>query len=75
MTEVASTVVNEARLSARLDRLAAALTGKPDLIDAFAAFVRAADDGAIVRINAVQFGQEFGFPTKVVVELVPDPDA
>jgi class 3 adenylate cyclase len=69
VTEAASTVVNEARLAEGLDRLAAALTGKTDLIDAFAAFVRTADDGAIVRINAVRFGQEFGFPTKAVVEL------
>ena len=61
--------MNEARLAEGLDRLAAALTGKTDLIDAFAAFVRTADDGAIVRINAVRFGQEFGFPTKAVVEL------
>jgi class 3 adenylate cyclase len=69
MTEVASTVVNEARLGEGLDRLATALTGKTDLIDAFAAFVRTADDRAIVRINAVRFGQEYGFPTKAVVEL------
>lgn len=69
MTDPASTAVNEARLAEALDRLATALTGKTDLIDAFAAFVRTADDRAIVRINAVRFGHEFGFPTTAVVEL------
>jgi hypothetical protein len=43
--------------------------GKADLIDAFAAFVRTADDAAIVRINAVRFGQAHGFPASAVVEL------
>lgn len=69
MTEVTSAVVNEARLAKALDRLTTALAGKTGLIDTFAAFVRTANDAAIVRINAVRFGQEFGFPTKAVVEL------
>jgi class 3 adenylate cyclase len=69
MTEAASTVVNEARLAEGLDSLAKALPSKADLLDAFARFARTADDRAIVRINAVRFGHEFGFPTKAVVEL------
>jgi class 3 adenylate cyclase len=70
MTEVVSpTEVNEARLAEGLDRLAVALPDPQPLIDAFAAFVRTADDAAIVRINAVGFGQGNGFPTTAVVEL------
>jgi class 3 adenylate cyclase len=69
MTEAAWTVLNEAGLADGLDRLATALNGRTELIDAFAAFVRKADDRAIVRINAVSLGQEFGFPTAAVVEL------
>lgn len=61
--------VDEACLTEELDRLAVALPDRQPLIDAFAAFVRTADDVAIVRINAVRFGQASGFPTTAVVEL------
>ncbi len=70
MTEVApTTVVNEARLIEGEERLAVALPGRTDLLDAFADFVRTARDDELVRINAVRFGQEHGFPTGAVVEL------
>jgi class 3 adenylate cyclase len=70
MTEAApAPVVDEACLAAGLDRLAAALPGQTELIDALAAFVRTANDEALVRINAVRFGGQHGFPTTAVVEL------
>jgi class 3 adenylate cyclase len=70
MREVSPAIgVREATLGDGLERLAAVLPGKTDLIDAFAALVRTADDAAIVRINAVRFGKAHGFPTGAVVEL------
>jgi hypothetical protein len=61
--------VNERFLAERLERLAAAIPGGRDLVDAFDGFVRTASDDELVRINPVRFGQRSGFPTAAVVEL------
>jgi class 3 adenylate cyclase len=70
MREVSPTIgVREATLGDGLERLAAVLPGKTDLIDAFAALVRTARDGELVRVNAVRFAKALGSPTGAVVEL------
>jgi class 3 adenylate cyclase len=62
-------VVNEPLLAEKLGLLAAAIPDAGDLLEAFAAFVRAADDDELVRINPVRFAQRYGLPDAAVVKF------
>jgi hypothetical protein len=64
-----ASVANEALLAEGLERLAAATPFAADLLEAFGAFVRTADDEALVRINPVAFAERYGLPAAAVVEL------
>jgi predicted RNA-binding Zn-ribbon protein involved in translation (DUF1610 family) len=61
--------VNERRLAEGLERVAAAIPGRDDLLGALGDFVRTARDAELVRINPVRFGHRRGFPIAAVVEL------
>jgi len=64
-----ASVPNEALLAEGLERLAAATPAAADLIETFGAFVRTADDDALVRINQIAFAERYGLPSAAVIEL------
>ena len=64
-----ASVPNEALLAEGLERLAAATPAAADLIETFGAFVRTADDDALVRINPIAFAERHGLPSAAVIEL------
>jgi hypothetical protein len=55
-------------LADKLEALAAALRHKRELVDAVGAFVRTAEDDALVRVNPVRFAAEHGFTVDAVLE-------
>ena len=65
----AASVANEELLAAGIGRLATAIPAAGDLLDAFGAFVRTADDDELVRINPIAFAERYGLPSAAVVEL------
>jgi class 3 adenylate cyclase len=64
-----TSIVNEPLLAERLGQVAAALPDAGDLLDAFAAFVRTAEDDELVRINPIRFAQRYELPEAAVVEF------
>jgi hypothetical protein len=64
-----TSIVNEPLLAERLGQVAAALPDAGDLLDAFAVFVRTAEDDELVRINPIRFAQRYELPEAAVVEF------
>ena len=64
-----ASALNERLLAEKLERLAAVASADDALLDALDLFVRTASDDAVVRINPVRFGQEYGFATAAVVKV------
>jgi class 3 adenylate cyclase len=67
--EAVAAAANTELLAERLERLAAALPGRKDLIGQLDDFIRTADDAKLVRINPIRFAQQHGLEKAEVVEL------
>ena len=66
-----ASVVNEPLLAERLEQVAAAIPDAGDLLDAFAAFVRTAEDDELVRINPVRFARALRVPGRRGGRVLP----